>query len=932
MESYDGESPLRFVLTDDSNLYDDESSDGVEVEVLPSLLFLKAEVAPGRKRRSSATKDAIMNTWKSAGKLGNRMMVAAEQVAKQAGDQVKSVFTLPDGRVSPLPTRRASRMIEVPDLAQQFENILKDSDFSHQECELALRQALFKLGKLESIPKEVSKNPSETRFFQMGKAPQVTRKQISTEVARVTSGPKSPKSPSIRRKKLLSDPGISPQRELSAKGRSSDPTETEILNLKREYNFEIRVVEARNLQTSSANRNATVDAVAKVNLVNSSGTEMLLGKTDKVLRSLDPEWNCTFVTDVISDDPNFVVVLEVFNMGRMVGNSSLGKIDFKVVLSPSETCEGYATDSWLMLEGNGIVSGEVRIQVAVILAAVGRGQWDFESKLCRVASKVAEFDRNGGVVAEKMRREFLHFLSLLECREMRQLAAWGEQLGSVTKVADMNDEFLLMLKSSRLLWLGIPRSRRAPLYMAGLKVDSRKEGYDPGYYNKLCKTTAGMDCAIFSQIEADVPRTASGKKSFAATASGKAMMTRVLKTYALRNEILGYCQSLTYIVEALMLVTLDEEELFWCLVSICEDQEFCAGYFVPTMSHYKADFNYLKLALQQHLPSLTHLLLEDDSDQALAMIASSWFLCIFTTSFPSETAMRFMDMFIFYGGSAMIIAISVAMIELHTTDLLETCEDAFDIAKALELFAQTCFDPDEIILATEAYLSKNSIESIQRGLDVERAKQNVHTLSNVKAKAVEKLESYGGYTHDLVLRFIESFFEDASLDDAHADLPVDYLGINCEQFCNIINREFPKSAHSGIALALSVKIVPLFENLDWSRDDCMRLKNYLSALAFVRGPKPGSTEEEALDYLFRCFDLDNTHTLDKVEFGRMETALKTFSNVNITTPSHKFFESYRSLELETFVQGAPGWLRKRCFTWMQETTSRYSSEDETLTF
>ena len=49
----------------------------------------------------------------------------------------------------------------------------------------------------------------------------------------------------------------------------------------------------------------------------------------------------------------------------------------------------------------------------------------------------------------------------------------------------------------------------------------------------------------------------------------------------------------------------------------------------------------------------------------------------------------------------------------------------------------------------------------------------------------------------------------------------------------------------------------------------MRLSNFLTALAIFHGPPLGTSSAEILDYLFRCFDLDDTNTLDKVVYGSL---------------------------------------------------------------
>jgi len=64
--------------------------------------------------------------------------------------------------------------------------------------------------------------------------------------------------------------------------------------------------------------------------------------------------------------------------------------------------------------------------------------------------------------------------------------------------------------------------------------------------------------------------------------SGRNALRRVLHAYAIRNSVLGYCQSLNFVV-GFLLAALDcsEEEAFWLLVALAES--IVPGYYVTTM-------------------------------------------------------------------------------------------------------------------------------------------------------------------------------------------------------------------------------------------------------------------------------------------------------------------------------------------------------------
>lgn len=113
---------------------------------------------------------------------------------------------------------------------------------------------------------------------------------------------------------------------------------------------------------------------------------------------------------------------------------------------------------------------------------------------------------------------------------------------------------------------------------------------------------------------------------------------RVLRAYALRNPVIGYCQGMNFIA-GLMLLVADEETAFWVLCHMCEEvNPLC---YSPSMLGTKADMQALVEILQDELPRLydhcARLQLH------LELWAAQWFLVYYINVFPPATALRIIE-------------------------------------------------------------------------------------------------------------------------------------------------------------------------------------------------------------------------------------------------------------------------------------------------
>ncbi|EDO27607.1 predicted protein, partial [Nematostella vectensis] len=94
------------------------------------------------------------------------------------------------------------------------------------------------------------------------------------------------------------------------------------------------------------------------------------------------------------------------------------------------------------------------------------------------------------------------------------------------------------------------------------------------------------------QIMLDVERSFPTHKMFIDGSTegkeGRASLFRVLAVYAHYNTQVSYCQGMSYIA-GMLLMNMDEEDAFWCLVSLFERPKYLAGYFDNSLSNVRVN-------------------------------------------------------------------------------------------------------------------------------------------------------------------------------------------------------------------------------------------------------------------------------------------------------------------------------------------------------
>ncbi len=250
--------------------------------------------------------------------------------------------------------------------------------------------------------------------------------------------------------------------------------------------------------------------------------------------------------------------------------------------------------------------------------------------------------------------------------------------GILPKKLDAGWNFNLMVRT------GIPTKFREKFWTIFVGHQELIE-MTKGIYQLVLEDYKDEESEATEQIDKDITRTFPGRIGGFSDAS----LRRVLVAYSWRNTEIGYCQSMNFIAAGL-LTTMSEENVFWMLSYITE--KLLPNYFAKDLIGSRVDANILSILLCERLPKLYQHFRKISFQ--ISTVVTQWFLCLYITSVPTETAFIIWDN-LFYHGVVVLFEVAVAIFKLHEKHLL-TIKEEMEMALFLSGQAAQMFDSDEI--------------------------------------------------------------------------------------------------------------------------------------------------------------------------------------------------------------------------------------------
>ncbi|DBA02878.1 TPA: hypothetical protein N0F65_005905 [Lagenidium giganteum] len=422
-----------------------------------------------------------------------------------------------------------------------------------------------------------------------------------------------------------------------------------------------------------------------------------------------------------------------------------------------------ATDRWYLLKG--VRSGEIRVRTIVEALGVDGSQLAHRTKreamLERHIYSHPMRDHYGFKIPEHTAREWAHLKTYDECREERRVAEWETQFGVEFFASACKVENATVRRLAR---AGIPRHWRERVYMNVSGAQEKKAKASPGYYQSLVGQLPAIESPSFRQIELDIDRTFGQSGTKICTEEGRATLRRILRAYSVRNPSVGYCQGLNFIVGFLTLA-LREESAFWLLAVICED--LYPGYYTPTMADTQTDMLVLKDLIEDELPLLDDLTF--NIGLPLELLGSQWLLCLFTTTFPSETVFRVFDCIVTEGSYFVFPAIVAHLRRLEPS--LLGLRDFQAVLSAIKDAECSAFDSDDFIACALEEAERVNVQRVTALRDEHRVSVRDEMQRAARARAlnsqlavVYQIPAFSSYAANL-LRFFHEEAEVSSRSD-----------------------------------------------------------------------------------------------------------------------------------------------------------------------
>ncbi|XP_067043834.1 TBC1 domain family member 10B-like [Acropora muricata] len=236
---------------------------------------------------------------------------------------------------------------------------------------------------------------------------------------------------------------------------------------------------------------------------------------------------------------------------------------------------------------------------------------------------------------------------------------------------------------------------------------------------------------VFRQIMLDIDRSFPSHKMFIQGTSegkeGRAALFRVLAVYAMYNPEVSYCQGMSYIA-GMFLMNMNEEDSFWCLVSMFERPKYLAGYFSDSLDKIKKHTGVFRRLMRQRRPKLgKHL---ESLGVSPLMYLTPWFMALFT-SLPNWDAVLIIWDLLLLDGISVIFRAGLALLDLLSDNVLSLNE----MSQALPVLLR----PPANLLRRDRFVSaiwrvkpiqKWEIDSLQGVLDEEKENQGKRRLSD----------------------------------------------------------------------------------------------------------------------------------------------------------------------------------------------------------
>lgn len=221
---------------------------------------------------------------------------------------------------------------------------------------------------------------------------------------------------------------------------------------------------------------------------------------------------------------------------------------------------------------------------------------------------------------------------------------------------------------------------------------------------------------------------------------GQQMLGRVLKSFSLYDEQIGYCQGLGFVVGPL-LMHMSDAEAFSILVRLMDHYDLRSCY-LPDLSGLHLRIYQFQQLLTQHSPDLAaHL----DELKVEPLYVSQWFLSFFGVTCPLPMLLRIYDIILSEGATETLMRVALSLMRRNQKKIM-ACTEFEDVMQLLlsrslwDTYAQHADDLVSDFVALTSLVSRNTLQTL------EESYKNSQTVKppSLRAAATQLLGRFWG--------------------------------------------------------------------------------------------------------------------------------------------------------------------------------------------